>query len=303
MDTQPYLDFMMQIKGSTPATIKSYSSDLKIIFDHLLEQGVTTPQQVDQHVVAGLVTWMRSQRHGRGGKEGLADASIARRMAVLSSCLKWAQTALDPKIQNPVENLPFRWKKDRTPKPVDEDSLDLLLASIDNLRDKTLFYLLVASGLRVAEVHQLNRDSIQIEMSIDDDGKEDFVGVGEVVGKGGKRRKFYVAGYALTLIAQHLRTRSDSNPALFLSRRNQRLSVRTIQHTLGALCEKLGYDHINVHRLRHTYATRLANANINSLELMALMGHNSFATTMQYFKLTDKTVARGYFSAMQFTNG
>jgi site-specific recombinase XerC len=139
-------------------------------------------------------------------------------------------------------------------------------------------------------------------MHTDDDGKNHCVGVGEVVGKGGKRRKFYVAGPALILFSQYLSTRSGTNPALFLSGQNQRLSVRSIQHTLGVICKKHGYKHINVHRLRHTFATRLANANINSLELMALMGHSSFATTMQYFKLTDKTLARGYFSAMQFNN-
>jgi site-specific recombinase XerC len=155
MDAQPFLDFMTQVRSCSPATIKSYRNDLKIIFDHLLEQGVTMPRQIDQHVVAGLVSWMREQRPGRGGNEGLAESSISRRMAVLSSYLDWAQLALNPDIQNPIKNLSFRWKKDRSPKPVDDDSLDFLLANIENLRDKALYYLLVASGLRVSEVHQL----------------------------------------------------------------------------------------------------------------------------------------------------
>jgi site-specific recombinase XerC len=80
------------------------------------------------------------------------------------------------------------------------------------------------------------------------------------------------------------------------------MSVRAIQYTLDAWCKKLGFSHINVHRLRHTYATRLANANIDAMHLKALMGHSSFNTTQQYFKLTDKTLARGYFAAMEFVS-
>ena len=81
------------------------------------------------------------------------------------------------------------------------------------------------------------------------------------------------------------------------------MSVRAIQDTLAKLCVRLGAPHINVHRLRHTYATRLANANISSIVLKELMGHQSFTTTQRYFKLADKTLARGYFSAMEFFKG
>jgi len=61
-----------------------------------------------------------------------------------------------------------------------------------------------------------------------------------------------------------------------------------------------GIPHINVHRLRHTYATNLANANIDSLILKDLMGHRSLSTTARYFKLNDTTVSRGYFSAIEY---
>ena len=80
------------------------------------------------------------------------------------------------------------------------------------------------------------------------------------------------------------------------------MSVRAVQYTLAAWCKKLGLDHINVHRLRHCYATKLANAHIDGRILKDLMGHASFTTTNRYFKLTDTTLAAGYFSAMEFIN-
>jgi site-specific recombinase XerC len=168
-----------------------------------------------------------------------------------------------------------------------------------NIRDRTLFTLFVASGLRISEVHQLNRDSITIESEVDPSGDERICGYGEVVGKGDKRRKFYVDETTLYLFCEYLGTRTDDDPALFLSERRQRLSVRAIQYTLATYCKRLGAPNINVHRLRHTYATRLANANISSMVLKELMGHTSFTTTQRYFKLSDTTLARGYFSAME----
>ncbi len=144
-------------------------------------------------------------------------------------------------------------------------------------------------------MHRLNRDSISIELEVDPKGLEHITGSGEVVGKGNKRCKFYVDGTTIMTYAEYLNTRTDDDPAWFLSERKQRMSVRAIQSTLQSWCKKIGFSHINVHRLRPTYATRLANANISSMVLKNLMGHRSFTTTQQYFKLTDTTLARGYF--------
>jgi site-specific recombinase XerC len=242
---------------------------------------------------------MRQRKNPRFGRSGLAESSIARRLAAVSSYLEFTRVT-DPELRNPLKGSSKRWKQNTDPKPVEEYTLDLLLASITNLRDLTLFNLFLATGLRISEMHQLDRNSITIELEIDPEGKEHVTGCGEVVGKGNKRRKFYVHEKMLLMYANYLDTRTDDNPALFLSERKQRMSVRAIQYTLGALCRRIGFSNINVHRLRHTYATRLANADISSMVLKELMRHSSFATTLRYFKLTDTTLARGYFSAMEY---
>jgi site-specific recombinase XerD len=302
MNYEVFLEHLSAVKNYSPQTVRAYGNDLKLLAGRLREGGITKPRQVNQRAVADLVEWMRSSSGGRTGGPGLADASIARRLATLSSFLDYVQATIDPSQQNPIKSLPHRWKKNREPKPVDDMTIDLLLNSIDNLRDKTLFFLMLASGLRVSEVYKLNRDTITFEVETGDDGSIRLTGSGEVIGKGNKTRPFYVAGYALELLAEYLETRTDDQSALFLSERKQRMSVRAIQYTLGFWCKKLGFSHLNVHRIRHTYATRLANANINSMVLKTLMGHSSFSTTQQYFKLTDKTLSRGYFAAMEFVS-
>ena len=82
----------------------------------------------------------------------------------------------------------------------------------------------------------------------------------------------------------------------------QQISRRAIQERLDFWTRKLGLAHIHPHQLRHSYATRLANANIDSMILKDLMGHDDLATTRRYFHFHDHTLARGYFSAMEFLN-
>jgi site-specific recombinase XerC len=149
-------------------------------------------------------------------------------------------------------------------------------------------------------MQQLNRDSIRISRKSDSDGKKRILEKGEVIGKGDKHREFYIDVQSAMEFSKYVESRTDDDPALFISERRQRMSVRAMQERLEYWCRKAEVEHINIHRLKHTYATRLANANIDSMVLKELMGHSSFTTTQQYFKLTDTTLARGYFSAMEY---
>jgi site-specific recombinase XerD len=299
LNYEPFLKHLQTLRKGSSATIKSYRNDLRLFESFAHQRAVTEARQINHAIVRDYIEWLRHKPNRRTGKLGLADASIARRLAALSSFLDFTRATSDLDRRNPLKGLPNKWQKNNEPKPVEEYTLDLLLASIPNERDRVLFTMLVATGLRVSEIQQLNRDSITIEAEIRPNGEERITGFGEVVGKGGKRRKFYVDETTLLAWAAYLQTRTDKDPALFISERVQRMSVRAIQERLAHWCKQIGFAHINVHRLRHTYATRLANAHISSMVLKDLMGHNSFSTTQKYFKLTDTTLAQGYFAAME----
>ncbi|HEY1984243.1 MAG TPA: tyrosine-type recombinase/integrase [Terracidiphilus sp.] len=296
---EPFLGDLDALKKASPQTIRSYRHDLRLFEDFARQRLVSEPGQISHTVIREYVTYMREKVNPRTGKAGLADTSIARRLAALSSFLEYTRATGDHNLRNPLKEVKGKWQRNSKPNPVDEYDIDMLLASISDSRDRVLFSLLLASGLRISEVRQLNRDSIQLSVERQPNGKLRALGSGEVVGKGGKRRAFYVDDQTLRAYTRYLKTRKDNDPALFISSRNQRMSVRAIQERLGHWCKVVGFKHINVHRLRHTYATRLANNNIDSIVLKDLMGHSSFATTQKYFKLSDSTLARGYFAAME----
>lgn len=296
---EPFLDDLQSVRQASTKTIRAYRNDLRLFEDFARGRSVSDPSQIDSTMIAAYMAWMREKPNRRTGAIGLADTSIARRLAALSTFMDYARQNSDFDFPNPLKGKRRRWQKNAEPNPVDDYVLDLLLASIPTERDRVLFTLLAASGLRVSELQQLNRDSIEIKVERRRDGKVRAIGSGQVIGKGRKRRAFYVDDNALRVLIPYLKSRRDDNPALFISERKQRMSVRAMEERLAHWCKQFGFKHINVHRLRHSYATRLANAGIQSEVLKTLMGHNSSVTTAKYFKLSDTTLARGYFAAME----
>ncbi len=301
---EPFLEFYRDVKRVSADTLKAYTSDLKHFGLFLEDQGINRVAQIDHAVITRFITHMRDVAPSRGGRIGLADATIARRLAAISSFFDYCRATSNRKVQNPIDDFANRWKRNNLPKPVDRDIIDRLVSAIDSPRDKVLINLYLATGLRLSEMAKLDRSTIVIEKHQEEgSGVPLIIGVGEVLGKGDKLRTFYVGAKALVPFVRYLKGRKDEHPALFLSERKQRMSERAMQERLAHWCRVAGVPHTNLHRLRHTYATRLINAGIDILQLKELMGHASIATTLQYAKLADMTVARGYHSAMEFFNG
>lgn len=300
---KPFLEFYRDVKRVSADTLKAYRSDLKHFGLFLETQGINRVAQVDHAVITRFITHMREVALSRGGRIGLADATIARRLAAVSSFFDYCRATSNRKVQNPIDDFTNRWKRNNLPRPLDRDVIDRLLSAINSPRDKVLINLYLTTGLRLSEMAKLDRSTIVIEKHREEGSRVPLIiGIGEVLGKGDKLRTLYVGAKALVPFVRYLRGRKDDNPALFISERKQRMSERAMQERLAHWCRVAGVPHTNVHRLRHTYATRLINAGIDILQVKELMGHASIATTLQYAKLADMTVARGYHSAMEFVN-
>jgi len=300
MKIDAFLSHWKHSKGCSPPTIKAYASDLRHFESFLKGRGLRITQ-VRPSTMNEYIAEMQTAPNLRFGRVGLSDATIARRIAAISSYFEYLRVARNMRLTNPAAALRRRWKTNRKPKAAAEKSLEVLLEGTISLRDKAILTLFLSTGLRLSELAQLNRDSIKIRMETRD-GQRLVSGSGEVLGKGSKVRTFFVDGRTLAVLRDYLKSRTDSEAALFLSQRGKRMSGRAIQQMIATLCRSLGIEHIHPHTLRHNFAHRLANADIDLRILTGLMGHSNPATTQIYFELTDKTLARGYFSAMEFRN-
>ena len=123
-----------------------------------------------------------------------------------------------------------------------------------------------------------------------------------VIGKGNKERTIYLNKACINAINGYLPVRPKenvkndfkaSNKALFLSKRKERISNRTVQYIVEKELKKAGLDtsKYSVHKLRHTAATLMYQyGNVDIRALQELLGHESISTTEIYTHVSNEQV-------------
>ena len=122
-----------------------------------------------------------------------------------------------------------------------------------------------------------------------------------VIGKGNKERTIYLNKACMKAISDYLSVRpkiishdnKNSDKALFLSERKERISRRTVQYIVNKELLEAGLDSrkYSVHKLRHTAATLMYQyGEVDIRALQELLGHESIATTEIYTHVSNDQV-------------
>jgi len=122
-------------------------------------------------------------------------------------------------------------------------------------------------------------------------------------GKGRKDRVVYMSEDAANGLDSYLKLRRHYRiKKVFLVEKGdykgKPISVRGIQKRIEYYAKKSGVT-VCCHRLRHTMATQLLNAEAEVETIQDLLGHNWIATTQRYCKVSNVKVKKDYFKAMQ----
>jgi len=194
---------------------------------------------------------------------------------------------------NPVN----RKRRLRVPKPLPrslrDQEVEKLFAVIKSKRDMAMFKLMLRCGLRVEEVSHLTLGAIDLKRRR----------IMVLQGKGGKDRVVYISQDAHEALTVYLKLRSRYRVKnVFLvekgTYKGQAISVRGIQKRMEYYAKKTRID-VSCHRLRHTMATQLLNAEAEVETIQDLLGHNWITTTQRYCKVSNLKVQRDYFKAMR----
>jgi integrase/recombinase XerC len=178
------------------------------------------------------------------------------------------------------------------PPTLDTDQVARLLAldGDDELtvRDRALMELLYSSGLRLAELVDLNL----LDLDLNDRSVR-------VTGKGNKTRVLPVGRRAVEALEAWLERRGElarpGEPAVFVSQRGTRLARRTVQQRLKAWARRQGAGvSVHPHMLRHSFATHLLESSRNLRAVQELLGHASISTTQVYTHLDFQHLAQIY---------
>lgn len=295
MNIQEFLKNLATQTSSTE-TLRAYRQDLEMYEGYLRAKGI----RITQAKPSTITEFINHLAEKKGGP--LAPATVSRRLSVLSAYYEFLRNNSDGNITNPVQRVKRPKVNNEAPRAVEENALATLVGGITDVRDKAIVLLFVYSGLRLSELRQLNKDSIVTRKGKAKDGTVQYFGTGQVIGKGRKRRQFMVGPAALQSLGEYIKEcrTKDSNPALFLSERRQRISCRSIQDVVSRWCKKLEVPHVHVHQLRHSFATRNVNAGMSAAVLQELLGHSSLSTSQRYFRVRPERLTREYFSAMEF---
>ena len=158
--------------------------------------------------------------------------------------------------------------------------------SIIGLRDRTILETLFSTGLRVAELVNLNREQFSglnnkayLELSI--------------IGKGSRPRTIYFSERALDWLKKYLSTRKDKEKALFVNYKaskdkiGKRLTSRTIENLVKRYVVLSGCPITTTpHTIRHTFATDLLRKGVDLRVIQEFLGHRNIATTQIYTHIT-----------------
>ena len=196
---------------------------------------------------------------------------------------------------NPADLVPSPRLPQTLPRTLKPDDVARLLNRIPastplEQRDRALFELAYASGLRAEELVDLNADSVDFDAE-----------QVRVEGKGSKTRFVPTGEPALRALGAYLErarpalSANDGEPALFLSKSGRRLSTSDVRRRLRVWARHAATQTgVHPHALRHSFATHLLEGGADLRAIQELLGHASISTTQVYTRVESARLRAAY---------
>ena len=271
-----FLNYRQDIYETSPQTIKSNRVDLTLFknFIHSRnEKIINGPAMID------FQYYLKNQRRNCG-------ASINRKIFTLRSYgnfLKLYEVPCSDKLPF-YDVLKIRSGYRNRPSALTPQQIRLLFKSIDTatilgIRDYAVYALMYQLGLRVGEVHALNLADLDLK------NRKILV-----MGKGRKPRTLHLNDELVDILTQYIAVRqrffnSWISPALFVSKKGNRLAIRTMEDNLKKILFYLPFNapfNISCHTLRHSMASHLNDNDVDILVIQSILGHSSTKSTEPY---------------------
>jgi integrase/recombinase XerC len=282
-----FLTYVADERRFSPRTVLAYRTDLNRFtlfweteFAH--ESVRRTPlSKIDTLAVRSYLAHLHRGR--------LSNRSLARHLSTVRSFFRWA--CREGHVEkNPARGLPSPRLPRTLPRAMSLADTERLLVSEDEglipERERALFELLYATGLRVSETAGLDLEDVDFAARLV-----------RVTGKGSRERIVPFGESAGDALRAYLPSRAalrhgvegedpESGEPLFVNARGGRLTARSMARLLKRRLRAAGLPaEISPHALRHTFATHLLQAGADLRAIQELLGHASLSTTQKYTHL------------------
>lgn len=302
-----YASYMSAIKGNSEKTVCEYLLDLRTFFrftkmkkqnadldndefEKLSISDITIEdvRDITPQIIIDYLMFAGFQRENN-------STTRMRKLCSIRSFFKYMFAKRHYIDSNPAADIDAPKKKSTLPKFLTVEEAVKLLETVKNdtssktsVRDFAMITLFLNTGMRLSELVGLNLESFDSELT-----------TVKVVGKGNKERIIYLNKSARDALVAHLRQRLDPKyvrtgiNAVFLSRREQRISEKTVQWVVYKYLDMagLGSKKLSVHKLRHTAATLMyQSGKVDIRVLKDILGHEQLNTTQIYTHLVSRNL-------------
>ena len=278
--TKTFLGYLRIEKGLSENTISSYTTDLA----RLTHFAYQAKRPIENLKVSDLRKFIAELSRG-----GLSPATVRR----IASAVRgfYLFLALDGYIDDPpTDDLDTPPPISYLPTFLNEIEVRQLLDAPDantneGIRDRAIFELMYAAGLRVSEVVTLKQKHVDLRN-----------GLVTCFGKGRKERTIPIGKSAASGITLYINTKKFPrlvDQYLFLNR-GEPLTRQFLWSLINHYGAVAGIKHISPHTLRHTFATHLLQHGAEVKHVQALLGHNDISTTQIYTHVTEAFLRRSY---------
>ncbi len=219
----------------------------------------------------------------------------ARKLSAIKQFYKYCTVKQMLFENNPAINIESPKLKKQLPKHLSVDECHDLLDSVTSdtesksrERDYAILTLFLNCGIRLSELAGINMTDLDKELRSM-----------RVVGKGSKERVVYLNDACQFALSAYLPIRmktpakNKGEAALFLSRRGERISVKTVQWMVKKYLGAAGleYKNYSTHKLRHTAATLMyQTGEVDIRVLKDILGHEQLNTTQIYTHVSNENM-------------
>ena len=274
-----YKSEYMAARNLSEKTRIEYETDIRQFLAFLARVPLSGIEQISPEIIRGFLAHL--------DRLALAGSSRRRKFSVVRSLSKWLKDA-GYIANNPTLQVEAPRTGQKEPKVLTKEEYQRVLSLVQKPRDRAILQLILQTGVRLSEVYRLDRSDVKLPKKIN---REAF-GEMRILGKGRKERVLVLNHKVCEALIAWLAVRPEvETDALFVSKKQQRLSKRQIQNVVYKYLERAGIDKACVHTLRHTMATHHYAMGTDILTLKEILGHENLETTTIYITLAKKQQA------------
>ena len=271
-----FFDYRRTVYEASEQTIESNRIDLNLFRDFIENRRVDV---IDGPAIINFQYYLKKERRNAG-------CSINRKIFTLRRYAQHLRLVDVPDADGlPFESvLKIRQGYRKRPLALTDRQIKRLFAAIDRdtvlgIRDFAVYALMYLAGLRVGEVHRLDIENIDFDNRLL-----------LVLGKGNKPRTLDIREELLEILTDYLAVRRafyghNQTPALFVSKKGNRLAIRTMEDNLKKIVNTTDNGasfQVTCHTLRHTFASHLNEKGTDILVIQSLLGHATTRSTEVY---------------------